>query len=224
MKIPINLVTLFALLCQIVIAAPDKTDGAALQERTALLDARVRGAEAIRAIKRLQYAYGHYAEFGLWNDLADLFADKGVGHYPAGNLGKEEIRKLFLQDVGKGRLGLDQGRLYPHIMFQPVVTLAPDGKKANGRFRVLALLGGYGEQAIWAGGIYENEYILENGVWKFTSMVLDYIWTADYKGGWAHIDPNAKGVVAAPFPKIIDEPFHYKNPITGRKPPNYVGD
>jgi hypothetical protein len=38
-------------------------------------------------------------------------------------------------------------------------------------------------------------------------MVLRYIWTADYKGGWAHIDLNEKGVVAAPFPKIIDEPF-----------------
>ena len=110
MKTSIFLISLLVLYCQISSSAPEKADAAALQKRTALLEAKVQGAEAIRAIKRLQYAYGHYAEFGLWNDLADLFADKGVGHYTAGNLGKEEIRKLFLQDVGKGRLGLDQGR------------------------------------------------------------------------------------------------------------------
>jgi hypothetical protein len=110
MKIPISLVTLFVLFSQMSIAEPDKGDVAALQQRTALIEAKVQEAEAILASKRLQYAYGHYAEFGLWNDLSDLFADQGVGYYPAGSLGKEEIRKLFLQDVGKGRLGLDQGR------------------------------------------------------------------------------------------------------------------
>ena len=49
-------------------------------------------------------------------------------------------------------------------MLQPVVTRAPDGKTAKGRFRVLAMLGSYGGAAVWAGGLYENEYVLENGV------------------------------------------------------------
>jgi hypothetical protein len=49
-------------------------------------------------------------------DWAGLFADKGVGHYPIGDLGREGIRKLFLQDVGKGNLGLGEGVFYPHIM------------------------------------------------------------------------------------------------------------
>jgi hypothetical protein len=50
-------------------------------------------------------------------------------------------------------------------------------------------------------------------------MDLDYTWTADYKSGWANIDTKAKGIVAAPFPQIVDLPFHYANPVTGRKPP-----
>ena len=37
----------------------------------------VERAEAIRAVKDLQYAYSHYAQFGLWTDLGSLFTDDG---------------------------------------------------------------------------------------------------------------------------------------------------
>ena len=90
--------TLISILSFCVLSCAAADDGAglvALQERIARLETGVQGAEAIRAVKRLQYAYGHYAEFGLWHDFADLFADIGVGHYPSGDLGKEGIRKLF---------------------------------------------------------------------------------------------------------------------------------
>ena len=209
--------TVASILCFCVLSctASAKDDSAqlvVLQKQIARLDADVQSAEAIRAIKRLQYAYGHYAEFGLWHDLADLFADKGVGHYPAGDLGKEEIRKLFLQDVGKGKLGLSEGQLYPHIMLQPVVTLGPDRKTAKGRWRVLAMLGSYGGDAIWAGGVYENEYILENGVWKISD--LHYYsrysgryeqpgWTADKGTIPIHYDPARAGT---PIPENTSPP------------------
>jgi hypothetical protein len=32
-------------------------------------------------------------------------------------------------------------------------------------------------------------------------------------------DKPLRGIVSAPFPKIVDLPFHYINPVTGRKPP-----
>ena len=156
-----------------------------LQGQIDRMEADLQGAEAVRAVKRLQYAYGHYAEFGLWHDLADLFADNGVGHYPVGDLGKEDIRNLFLRDVGKGKLGLADGQFYPHIMLQPIVTLAPDRKSARGRFRVLAMLGSYGGDAIWAGGVYENEYVLENGVWKIKDLRYHSRYSGRYEQpGW----------------------------------------
>ena len=34
-------------------------------------------AEAIRAVKNLQYAYSHYAQFGLWTELGSLFTSDG---------------------------------------------------------------------------------------------------------------------------------------------------
>jgi hypothetical protein len=171
------------------------------------LESMVERAEAIRAIKRLQCAYGQYAEFGLWDDLADLFASDGIGHYPAGDLRKEEIRRLFLRDIGGGKPGLPEGLLYPHIMLQPVITIAPDGKSAKGRWRVFTMLGFYGKNANWAGGVYENEYVLEDGVWKIKDLRFYLQYSGSYEQtGWTiakgdipiHYTPNLAG---APVPE-----------------------
>ena len=70
---------------------------AALEARTARLQAHIENVESVRAVKRLQYAYGHYVELGLWNDFADLFTDDATTNYQQGARGKEEVRKLFLQ-------------------------------------------------------------------------------------------------------------------------------
>jgi hypothetical protein len=174
----------------------------ALQAQIARLESGIGSVEAIRDIKRLQYAYGHYAELGQWNDLADLFADNGIGHYPAGDLGKEAIRKLFLQEVGRGVAGLSEGMLYPHIMLQPVVTLAPDGKSAKGRWHVLAMLGNYQKAAVWAGGVYENEYVFENGAWK----IKDLHYYSQYSGQYEQAGWTADKV---------DIPIHYNPALAG---------
>jgi hypothetical protein len=101
-------------------------DLVALQQRVERLEALTERVEALSAIKRLQHTYGHYAELGMWHDFADLFADTGIGHYTTGALDREGIRSLFLKEVGGGRVGLAEGRIYPHISMQPVITLAPD--------------------------------------------------------------------------------------------------
>ena len=145
-------------------------DLSVLQQRVDRLEALTERVEAISAIKRLQHAYGHYSELGLWHDFADLFADTGIGHYTQGALDREGIRALFLKEVGGGRLGLADGRIYPHISMQPVVTLAADGQSGKGRWHIMAMLGGYERSASWAGGVYENEYVRENGVWKFKDV------------------------------------------------------
>jgi SnoaL-like domain len=153
-----------------VAARGTDADLSALQQRIDRLEALTQRVEALSAIKRLQHAYGHYAELGLWHDFADLFADTGIGHYTQGALDREGIRALFLKEVGGGRVGLADGRLYPHISMQPVVTLAADGQSGKGRWHIMAMLGGYGTSASWAGGVYENQYVRENGVWKFKDV------------------------------------------------------
>jgi hypothetical protein len=178
-------------------------DVSVLQQRVDRLEALTQRVEAISAIKRLQHAYGHYSELGLWHDFADLFADSGIGHYPVGDLDREGIRTLFLKEVGGGRLGLADGRIYPHISMQPVVTLAADGRSGKGRWHIMAMLGGYKATASWAGGVYENEYVLENGVWK----MKDVRYLAQYSGRYE--DP---GWTASREPA----PFHYDAARVGK--------
>lgn len=136
----------------------------------AVLSQQIDHAEALRSIKRLQWAYGHYSELGLWYDFADLFADSGIGHYTQGDLNRDQIRALFFDQVGQGRLGLATNRIYPHISFSPVVDVAADGTHGKGRYRILAMLGGYGGNAIWFHGVYENAYVKEQGIWKINEV------------------------------------------------------
>jgi hypothetical protein len=175
------------------------------------LEALTQRVEAVSAIKRLQHAYGHYSELGLWHDFADLFADTGIGYYTQGALDREGIRALFLKEVGQGRLGLADGRIYPHISMQPVVTLAADGQSGKARWHIMAMLGGYGTSASWAGGVYENQYVLENGVWKFKEVRYLPQYSGRYEApGWTatraptpfHFDASRVGkpILDAPDP------------------------
>ena len=147
----------------------------------AQLENRLHQAQAIRDIKRLQYSYAHYAETGLWLDLGDLFAANGVAHYAQGDFrGPESLRQFYLKELGRGQMGLADGRIYPHIMIQPVVNVAEDGKTANGRWHVIAMLGGYGTSASWAGVVYENRYVFEDGVWKINELSYNSQYSARY--------------------------------------------
>jgi hypothetical protein len=191
-----------------VIVRGADTDLSPLQQRVDRLEALTERVEGISAIKRLQHAYGHYSELGLWHDFADLFADTGIGHYTQGALDREGIRKLFLNEVGGGRLGLADGRIYPHISMQPVVTIAPDGQSGKGRWHIMAMLGGYKGNASWAGGVYENEYVRENGVWK----MKDVRYLAQYSGRY-----DAPGWTATKTPA----PFHFEASRVGKPIPDF---
>jgi hypothetical protein len=108
-----------------------------------------------------------------------------------------------VKEVGQGRLGLADGRIYPHISMQPVITLAADGQSARGRWRIMAMLGGYGTGASWAGGVYENQYVLERGVWKMQEVRYLPQYSGRYDApGWT--------------PTRQPAPFHYEASRVGR--------
>lgn len=169
----------------------------AIRTRLTQVESSLHKAQALRDIKRLQYSYAHYAESGLWFDLGDLFATNGVAHYAQGDYrGPEELRKFYLQELGRGQLGLVEGRIYPHIMIQPVVTVADDGKTASGRWHVIAMLGSYGTSASWAGVVYENRYVFEDGVWKISELSYN----SQYSGRY-----NPPGLSVSKW----DLPYHF---------------
>jgi len=141
------------------------------QQKINRLDTAVQAGEGVRAIKRLHYSYAQYLESGLWNDLSDLFTDNAAGDFPTGSVrGRESLRKYFMAQAGRTSLGLSEGQLNVHLELQPIVTLGADGKTAKAAWHEMAMTGQFGTSANWSGGIYENEYVLVNGIWKISRI------------------------------------------------------
>ena len=225
-------------------SAPVQGAGSAeLSARLDRLEAQIAAAEDVRAIKRLQRAYGYYVDKGMWEDVAALFTQDAVANYPAGVfVGGPSIRQHLFMNVGgvkMGEVGLGDGRLYNHMNIQPVVHLDADGKTAHGRWRAFAMFGNFGGGAVWAEGVYEMVYTKDHGVWKISK--LDYYsgFGAPYQTGWVVPDARrASSTTEAPpgpaparrklahpadrerntdcdgFPKACIAPFHYGNPGT----------
>ena len=155
-------------------AAAQGADGL-FEQKLGGLEAGVQAEESVRAVKRLQYTYSHYLDSGLWSDLGDLFTDDAVGQFTAGAqvisaAGKGGIRQHFMEQAERTSAGLGKGQLNLHLLLQPIVTLGADGKTAKATWHEVAMLGRFGSSASWAGGIYENEYVRQNGVWKISKL------------------------------------------------------
>ena len=116
-----------------------------------------------------------------------------------------------------------------------MTTVAADGKSAHIHLRLFQLGSAPTPTSGEIGGIYEDKIILENGLWQIAAMDLDYIWTSSNANGWGKVaaaaprpatplkdypaDRPLRGPVSAPYPAIVPLPFHYLNPVSGRKPP-----
>lgn len=188
---------------------------AELQQELDQLESDLTQAEDVAAIRKLQREYGFFIDKGLWEDLSSLFADDARASYPAGVfIGKASIREHIWRNVGDGTIGLKDGRIYNHMVLQPVINVAPDGLTARGRWRVLAMIGrladpadGQPGQAMWAGGIYENVYVKQDGVWKIKDLRYYNDFAAPYQGGWANVAP-----IDVPPGAISETPSHAGEP------------
>lgn len=209
-----------------------KSDGRTALARAAAFD----GAENVSS------AYGYYIDEFRWDETADLFATDGwkelsyIGTY----IGREQVRGSLFGRYGNA--GRGAAFMAIHQKTQPYVTVSEDGTRANIRLRLFQFNSAADGPGSWISGIYENQAILENGIWRIHGMDLDYVWLADYPGGWAAIVPGSseryrprpedvakippdaplRGVTFAPFPEIAPMGFHFANPVSGRVPETYL--
>jgi hypothetical protein len=217
--------------------APPATDSNArldaLEAELSSLELEIRSVEDGKAIRRLQNAYGYYVDQKLAREIGALFADApdtsaelgGSGVY----VGKPRITQFYERVMGGD--GLKPGELYNHMILQGVVHVAPDGRTAKGRWRALIQTGEHGKSAQWAEGPYENEYVKENGVWKFSRVHWYQTVAAEYEPGWhkasqplnqplADFPPDRPPSVAyQSYPSAFQPPYHYANPVSGRCEP-----
>ncbi len=199
---------------------------AAIQKRIAELAAEADRIEDANAVKLLQRAYGYYLDQAMWDQAADLFAPEGTieigldGVY----VGQKRVRQ-YLHALGGGHRGLKHGQLNEHIMLQPVVSVADDGRTAKGRWRALIMAGQLGESASWGEGIYENEYVKQDGIWKIDKLHWYQTFMVPYEGGWAENKDSTGGIYVSKqippdrppseqyevWPGVYIPPYHYQN-------------
>ena len=223
-----------------------------LKEQVERLANQLGMVEDVNAIRKLQHAYGYYLDKCIYEEVVDLFADDGEVRFNGGVfIGKEKgVRRLYIDNFSEGFTGKKNGPVFgfllDHLQIQDIVDVAPDRKSAKGRFRTLMQAGASiysksGEAAVkkgqppmqwWEGGIYENEYVRENGVWKIKVLNYNALWHADFAKGWSYTKAN----YVPPFSNIYPEnpkgpdklmpkrilwpdtdtiPFHYAHPVTG---------
>jgi hypothetical protein len=201
-----------------------------LEDRVKALEEEVTHLKDIEEIKKLQKIYGYYLERWQTDDIAELFSDTPDTSAEIGGngvfIGKKSIRKFFArwQNPDKNFL---------HVMTQvnDVVDLDEGGKTAKGRWYglgVLALPIDGVTRAIFSNGVYEDEYIKENGKWKFKKMHWYRIFFTPYEDGWVKTPvikgktsttqekPDKPTTVYKPYPSGEVTPFHFKHPITGK--------
>jgi SnoaL-like domain len=204
-----------------------------LRKRIVTLEGRLRVLEDIEEIKKLQRIYGYYLDNKLWDEVVDLFSDH-TESISIGNRGlyleKKGVDTFFKKVFGGGKSGRQPRELHNHMQLQGVVNVDPGGKTAKGRWRALIQMTYQfpdGMQAGWGEGVYENEYVKENGKWKFKKMLWHRTFATPYQDGWAKtatggMGPDAEfppdGLLAddGPYPSNYVVPYHYKHPITGK--------
>jgi hypothetical protein len=208
--------------------APQRPDDA-IGKLESLADAKelaLGRAESVRAIENLQAMYGYYIDKGQWKQAATLFSKDGSWEFGQSGvyIGNAHIEKALSLT---GPPGLESGQLNNYVMVQPIIHVSADNRTAKARWRSDVQLARLGKGE-WGGGVYENEYVNDNGTWKFSLLHYYVTFWGDYDAGWAGkaypMDPPSKEfppdkpptVVYQSFPKLQVVPYHYNNPGTGK--------
>jgi hypothetical protein len=192
------------------------------------LEPKIRSLEDVAVIENLHAMYGYYLATLEWDALTDLWAPDGTIEIALRGVyaGKAAVRRnLNLY----GQQGLDDGILHNHMQFQPVIDVDIVNGTAKMRSRAFSMMGNYGKNGTWMGGIYENTYVKQDGIWRIQSDHVINSYFAPYDVGWKDLPArDAPGITGSNppdspptvhfdmYPRSFLPPFHYLNPVTGK--------
>src|SRR5712691_1176003 len=108
-----------------VVVAGDSSPGMSAAARVHRLAQNVERAESVRAVKRVQESYAQYSQFGLWTDMAALFAENALLSYGKDTAqGRQAIQHYFLTTFGEGTDGLKPGGLHTQMVLRPLINVS----------------------------------------------------------------------------------------------------
>ncbi len=131
-----------------------------------IVEADIANAEGIRAIKRLQHAFVHYAEAGDFAAMADLFATDGRLVYPPADVtGRPAIHTALRNLMADGAPGARPGRLNVRLMLAPVVDAGGGRAERKGRWHEFGP-----DRHLWQVGALAGRYPRERTMcWRTAS-------------------------------------------------------
>jgi hypothetical protein len=172
-------------------------------------------AESIRAVKNLQRTYAQYSQYGLWNEMGDMFATDATYIFDDQKIeGQKAITEYLATEEGGGQQGLAPGAIHTQLIEHPVVNLAVDGETAKGRWYGFFLLSDRAGNASIQGGVFENEYVREDGKWKIGVHRFFPQYAGAYEDGWRNWKGEDVGIL----------PYHFTPDESGVPIPAPVGE
>ena len=219
------------------------TELAALAARVDRLEHELAIQQDIHQIRRVQYSYGFFIDKSQYNEVVDLFAEDGDVWFLGGIYkGKAGVRRLYIErfqtQFTQGHNGPRYGWLLDHPQLQMVIDVADDRSTARVRGRSMMQAGLHDSaegqpRAWWEGGIYENDYVREDGVWKIKALRYFPFWHGSFADGWQKTsidfipmattcfpaDPLGPDELLTPTPRLWPATdvveFRYPHPVTG---------
>ena len=188
------------------------------------LEARLKEAERRLAVSKawdgaenMNSAYGDYLDDLDFGPLGKLFARNGHKEVPFRGIyvGRERI---VARDATSPPPGLRPRTSIPiHWRTQPVILVAEDGRSASIRSRLFQAGSSRTRGSGLNGGMYDDQVVLEDGVWKLWSVNIDefFFQSPSYEGGWsAAKDPEPTASVRPTVQNAQNDSYPPDIPLT----------
>jgi hypothetical protein len=169
--------------------APGKPTPVALDEARR----RLARSAAWDGIMNVSAAYGYYLDDSMPAGFGGIIAKKGFKMSPFAGyyIGRDRVLSARVS----GEPPTTRPGISYHWLVQPVILISDDGRSATGRFRLfqprtgktVGKAGDFFGASFW-GGMYDDQYVLEDGIWRIWELTLDepYINPVAWKDGvWA---------------------------------------
>ena len=159
-----------------------------VEERLAALEAEVGQLRDIESIKQLRWDYSRACDDDHNADwLVPMFTEQAeiVLNEPfSGTVkGHADLREMFENNAEVNGITWTL-----HYYLQPLIKIAPDGLTATGNWYLweLAVMPDEEgkEEAVWVAGEYLDEYVKEDGRWKFSRIDVNVNLLSPYSDGW----------------------------------------
>ena len=151
-----------------------------LEARLARVEAQLQELQDREAIRELRYRYHEYVNQGRWSEIPNLFIEDGeldFGYLGKGR-GRERLTRLF--QAAPQLLPFVKQFIHNH-------TIELQGERGTGT-SYLEAKSVSGGKAYVVAGRYDDQYVRQDGEWRFARMDFTPYFTVPFDEGWAQDD------------------------------------